>query len=124
MTTPVIWSAAARQDVLDIVDYIAVEAPMNAAAILARLQARAASLDHFPGRGRITPELHHIGITSIRELTEKPWRIIYEYSGDDSAVLIIGVFDTRRELQALLLERLLRLPADDTDGKTSNPRSP
>ncbi len=104
---PVKWIASARQDVLEIVDYIASDAPINAAKILERLEARAASLNRFPERGRVTPELRHLGISSIKELIENPWRIVYEYSG--SEVLIVGVFDSRRDLQSMLLERLLRL---------------
>lgn len=104
---PVNWIASARQDVVEIVDDIASDAPMNAAKVLERLEARATSQDRFPERVRVTPELRHLGITSIRELIENPWRIVYEYSG--SEVLIVGVFDTRRDLQSMLLERLLRL---------------
>ena len=104
---PVNWIASARQDVLEIVDYIASDAPINAAKVLERLEARAASLNRFPERGRVTPELRHLGITSIRELIENPWRIVYEFSG--SEVLIVGVLDSRRDLQSMLLERLLRL---------------
>lgn len=116
MTTPVTWTAAARDDVLEIVDYIATHSPINAGKILDRLEARAASLDQFPGRGRISPEVRHLGITSIRELIENPWRIVYEYSGQEREVLIVGVFDGRRDLQSVLLERLLRLSQEDEHG--------
>lgn len=116
MTIAVTWTAAAREDVLEIIDYIATHSPMNAEKILDRLEERAASLDQFPGRGRVSPEVRHLGITSIRELIDKPWRIVYEYSGKEREVLIVGVFDARRDLQSVLLERLLRLSEDDQRG--------
>ena len=116
MTVPVTWTAAARADVLEIVDYIATQAPMNAVKVLERLEARTASLDQFPGRGRVSPEIRRLGITSIRELIETPWRIVYEYSGQEREVLIVGVFDCRRDLQSVLLERLLRLTQEDERG--------
>jgi len=103
---PVVWSDPARQDVLGIVDYIASDSPMNAERILDRLEKRAATLDLLPERGRVVPELLMEGITTIRELIERPWRIVYEFDGQ--AVTVIGVFDSRRHLQSILMERFLQ----------------
>jgi toxin ParE1/3/4 len=103
----VVWSEPARLDVLSIVDYIAADSPVNAEKVLDRLEARAATLDQFPERGRVVPELQTEGITTIRELIERPWRIVYEYDGHD--VTIIGIFDGRRHLQSVLMERFLQM---------------
>lgn len=92
-------------DVLRIVDYIASDAPMDAERVLERLERSAASLNRFPERGRVVPELRDQGITTIREVIERPWRIVYEYDG--TGVLVIGVFDGRRSLASILMERLL-----------------
>ncbi|TVR42780.1 MAG: type II toxin-antitoxin system RelE/ParE family toxin [Planctomycetota bacterium] len=104
---PVAWSQPARLDVLGIVDFIASDSPHNAERILDRLETRAATLDQFPERGRVVSELFLEGITTIRELIERPWRIVYEYDG--TAVTIIGVFDSRRHLHSILMERFLQM---------------
>ena len=103
----VVWSEPARLDILGIVDYIASDSPLNAERILDRLEVRAATLDQFPERGRVVPELHQEGITTIRELIERPWRIVYEFDG--KIVSVIGVFDSRRHLQSILMERFLQM---------------
>lgn len=69
---PVFWSDAARLDLLSIVDYIADQSPENAEHILSRLEQRSESLNRFPERGRVVPELQHQGITTIREIIETP----------------------------------------------------
>jgi toxin ParE1/3/4 len=43
---------------------------------------------------------------SWRELVVKPYRILYRVSSD--TVTVLAVFDGRRDLEDLLLERLLR----------------
>lgn len=55
----------------------------------------------------MVPELHLEGIITIRELIERPWRIVYEFDG--KTVTILGVFDSRRHLQSILMERFLQM---------------
>jgi len=43
-----------------------------------------------------------------RELVVKPYRLVYRIEGD--TVTVLAVFDGRRDLEDLLLERLLRTP--------------
>lgn len=100
----VIWSDAARSDVMAIVDFIATDSSVNADKVLERLEARARSLDLFPERGRIVPELRWYGVVAFKELMESPWRIVYHH-GDD-AVIIVGVFDGRRHLADVLIDRV------------------
>jgi hypothetical protein len=57
-------------------------------------------------RGRIVPELRAVGVLHYRELMERPWRIVYRIGA--SHVLVLAVLDSRRDLQSLLLERLIR----------------
>jgi toxin ParE1/3/4 len=102
---PVIWSPAASQDTLDIVDWIARDAPLTAQRVLTRLEAKAAGLERFPARGRVVPELRRQGITDIRQLVCAPWRIIYRLR--DHEVRVISVFHARRDLQDVLLHRAL-----------------
>jgi toxin ParE1/3/4 len=100
----VVWSNAARGDVMTIVDFIAADSGINADKALERLEARARSLDHSPERGRIVPELRWHGILGFKELQEPPWRIVYHHS--DGAVIIVGVFDGRRHLADVLIDRV------------------
>lgn len=55
----------------------------------------------------IVPELLHTSISQYRELISAPWRIFYRV--DNMQVLIMAVLDGRRDLQAVLLNRLSSL---------------
>lgn len=103
---PVFWAAAAQRDLEAIVDYIADREPANALKVFGRLQARAMTLHSQTLRGRHVPELHDLGINAYRELIESPWRIIYRST--DDRIYVVAVLDARRDLQAVLLDRLLQ----------------
>ena len=47
-----------------------------------------------------------IGIIQYRELIKAPWRVIYRIDGN--TVYVTSVFDGRRNLEDLLLERVSR----------------
>jgi plasmid stabilization system protein ParE len=100
------WAEEAVQDLEEIVGYVAADSPANARSLLTRLRERAASLDTAPLRGRVVPELARFGIRSWRELLVKPHRIIYRVV--ESEVHVLAVFDGRRDLEDVLLERLVR----------------
>lgn len=61
--------------------------------------------DH-PGAGRIPLELESLGISQYRQVLAGMNRMIYEWA--DDAVYIHLVCDTRRDLQALLMKRIVR----------------
>ena len=69
-----------------------------------------ASLASLPGRGHHPPELARLGMLEYRELHWRPFRVIYEAS--DDVVTVHAILDGRRDLQALLRERLLRGPPE------------
>lgn len=104
----VLWTLPAQRDLESIVEYIAEQQPTTALNILGRLQARVACLVSQTLRGRRVPELRALGIDSHREIIEAPWRIIYRPT--DKHVYVIAVFDARRDLRGVLMERLLQLP--------------
>lgn len=64
------------------------------------------SLEAFPERGSVPPELAAIGIKDFRQKPFKPYRIIYRVL--ESNVFILVVAHGRRDFQSLLQERLLR----------------
>ncbi|MBI3987379.1 MAG: type II toxin-antitoxin system RelE/ParE family toxin [Lentisphaerae bacterium] len=100
-------TAEAERDLLDIDAYVAVyDAPEKAAYVSAKLEAACATLELFPLKGHIPPELERLGIALYREIHFKPYRIIYEVRG--KTVFVHAVLDGRRDLQTLLERRLLR----------------
>lgn len=103
----VIYGDEAKGDILGIVDYILARNNLiNADKALARLEDRIGTLTTLPDRGRVVPELSWHGITNVHEILEKPWRILYQVKA--SEVLILAVYDGRRHLNDVLLERFLR----------------
>jgi toxin ParE1/3/4 len=102
----VLWTHTAQQDLTEIIEYIAPDSVGTALDILHKLEIKAALLITLPNRGRVVPELLHTGISQYRELIIAPWRIIYRV--ESRQVLIMAVLDSRRDLQAVLLNRLAR----------------
>jgi len=102
----IIYGDGAKDDILGIVDYIARDSAINANKVLDRLEHRIGTLTSLPERGRVVPELQWHGISNLREVFEKPWRILYQVRA--SSVLIVAVYNGRRQLNDVLLERFLR----------------
>ena len=97
----------AEHDLIDIYDYIASNDSIQIAEkILTRLEDACLKLETFPNRGRIVPELGRINITDYLEIISKPYRIIYQIVADK--IFIHGVLDSRRDLEELLYDRLIR----------------
>ena len=101
------WTKNAKYDLLDIVSRIKKESPSIAKDIYLKLRKKAHSSNFFPLKGRVAPELQAEGITQYREIIAAPWRIIYRI-GDDT-VYIMSIIDSRRNLDELLLQRILSL---------------
>ena len=102
----VLWTLTAQSDLDAFVAYIATDNIENALSVLDRLQERADSLTTAAERGRLVPELRSIGVHQYRELIERPWRIVYRIEPD--TVIVLAVLDGRRDLESLLLDRLVR----------------
>jgi toxin ParE1/3/4 len=97
----------AEADLIDLFDYVARKDSLASAYhVLDELDSLILSLDHQPERGHYPPELYEHGIKDFREVLFKPYRVIYEVSGN--RVVILGCFDGRRDMQSLLERRLLR----------------
>jgi len=102
----VVWTEAATNDLVEIVSFVARKAPTNARRLLIRLRSKADSLERSRQRGRVVPELASTGARAWRELLVKPYRIVYRIR--DDIVLVGAVVDGRRDLEDILLERLIR----------------
>ena len=103
---PVYWSKTAESDLLAIIRFIRDTSPQAAAKVFANIKDKTSDLVLFPERGRIVPELLAQGIGHYRELIISPWRVIYRFSG--AAVYVLAVLDSRRNVEDVLLERLIR----------------
>lgn len=103
----VVWAEAAAADLEEIVAFVAEDSSIEAERLLERLRRVARRLESMPTRGRVVPELARFGIGSWRELVTRPYRLVYRLTGD--TVTVVALFDGRRDLEDVLLERLLRL---------------
>jgi len=101
----VLWTKTAEQDLGNIIDYIAQDSLDRSLEILHTIQKSASALTSMPERGRIVPELKVHGISTYRELVISPWRMIYRTERRN--VIILTVIDGRRNLEDILLDRLL-----------------
>lgn len=102
------WAEAAALDLEELAMHLATRSTADAQRVVERIERRAATLESNPARGRVAPELSRFGMQTWRELIVRPWRIIYRVEGD--LVTVLALFDGRRDLEDVLLERLIRTP--------------
>jgi toxin ParE1/3/4 len=102
----IVWSQAAAEDLEAIVAYIALRSPTDARGVLRRLRERAEALRTAPERGRTVPALARFGIRTFRELAVRPYRLLYR--AEANSLVVLAVFDGRRDIEDVLFERLIR----------------
>jgi len=105
-TYKVKWTSNAKEDLLNIVEYIKKDSLSAAKKVYEQIKEKAQSSNFFPLKGRMVPELQKEGITIYRELIAQPWRIMYKIEND--TVYIMAIFDSRQNVEDLLLQKLLR----------------
>lgn len=101
----VLWTDTAASDLEAVVMHVAADSKNDAIKIFEKVTAKAASLEKFPERGRVIPELKEQGISIYREIIISPWRLIYRIS--DDSVRVLAFFDSRRNLEDILLNRFI-----------------
>lgn len=101
-----LWTEVARGDLHRILDFIGAEAPLNAQKVADRIDALADSLESFPGRGRVVPELARHGLVEWLEVGSPPWRLVYRVQ--KRTVYVVALVEGRRRLEDLLFERLVQ----------------
>jgi len=108
MPFAVFLTAGAARDLEELYDYIALhDALEKAEHVLKEIEKTFGSLSQFPERGAYPKELLALGIRDYREVFFKPYRVIYRITGITVYVLLIA--DGRRDMQTLLLRRLLEI---------------
>lgn len=93
MDYQVAWSPEAIGDVESIASYIARDSRFYAAAVVQAMLDAARTLEKFPFRGRVVPE---IAQDNIRERFVYSYRLIYRVQGDK--VTIAAVIHGKRML--------------------------
>ena len=96
----------AARDLEEISDHLSRQGvPGRAKHVLDRIEEAFLALSAFPGRDSYPSELRELGIREYREVFFKPDRIIYRVMEDSVCVLVIA--DGRRDMRALLEQRLM-----------------
>jgi len=93
MAYKLIWSPEARDDLRDIVRFIARDSRQRAEAFGFRLMREADKLQDFPEIGRVVPEYRR---PNVREIIVRSYRIIYRVDPDRKAVEISRVWHGAR----------------------------
>ena len=84
MAYRVAWTESAWQELEAAAEYIARDSPHFASALIHEAQLASRSLNKFPQRGRIVPELKN---ASVREIFVKQYRLIYEVGSNRVIIL-------------------------------------
>ena len=80
------WTPQAQEDLRQIEQFIARDAPRTARAFIRRLKAAVDRLKLFPESGAIVSEL---GDPDVREILHGTYRIIYQYKRKKVAILTV-----------------------------------
>lgn len=82
----IIWSEPALGDLDAIADYIALENPVAASALIQRIFGHVAQLADHPDSGSRPQEL---GRSRYRQIVEPPCRVFYRYDGHKVFILYV-----------------------------------
>ena len=102
----VIVSQFAEDDLNEIIEYYVSLSPNYVANIVSEFETNIMSLQEYPKRGRIVPELDRQGISQYRELIQGYYRIVYKISEDN--VIVHTIIDGRRNFEDILISKLSR----------------
>ena len=87
MAYKLVWSPAARDDLHDIVVFIARDNPNRAMSFGYELISETDRLQEFPELGRTVPEYRN---DNIREIIFRPYRIVYRVDHGESSVRLLA----------------------------------
>ncbi len=99
MAANLIWRPSAREDLLDIYEFVGIDNPAAAERLLTSIETKAAMLSRYP---RLGPRRSDIR-PATRILVEGPYLILYETQPDTDegtieTIEIVRVVDGRRNL--------------------------
>ncbi|MGH8085016.1 MAG: type II toxin-antitoxin system RelE/ParE family toxin [Lysobacter sp.] len=96
----IVWSEPALADLDAIADFIALEDPAAASALVRRVFFHVEQLAAHPASGSRPPELLR---SRYRQIVEPPCRVFYRY--DDDRVFVLHVMRSQQQLQRGRLAR-------------------
>jgi len=101
MARRLIWTVRARNDLFELLDWIARDAPIYASGVSVHFERKVETLPSQSGVGRPVPEYE--GTRDLREVFVHRWRMIYEVT--DTSVQIVAIVHGARLLEnAITLE--------------------
>jgi toxin ParE1/3/4 len=100
----VVWTEPALSDLDAIADYVALDNPAAAAALVQRVFAHVEQLEAHPDSGSRPPEL---GRSRYRQIVEPPCRVLHRYDGHRVNILCV-----------MRSEQLLRLSSIESRDET------
>ena len=100
------WARPASLDLLEIIEFIRQDRPAAARKMGRTILLEASRLSRHPRVGKIVPELLKQGISDYRQVLVPPYRVLYAVR--KTFVEIVAVIDSRRDLEAVLFQRLIR----------------
>jgi plasmid stabilization system protein ParE len=102
----IIWTDAARDDLLEIRDYLKrSQSPASVKKVTQDIRDEVGSLKNWRSKGAYVQELEELQLDQYRERLASQHRIIFERTSE--AFYIHVVCHTSRDLEALLRRRLL-----------------
>lgn len=102
----IVWATPAARDLEEILDYMARDSPAAAARFLDHVDQTVCRLTSLPLLGRVVSELERHQVLRYREVVLSRWRLIYRVEPD--RIWVLAVIDGRRNVEDILLRRLLR----------------
>lgn len=93
MDYQLIWTASSREDLRQIVRFVASDDPAAAKALGETLIEQIEQAASFPRSGRVVPEYQ---MESLRELICAPYRIIYEISEAERIIAVLRIWHASR----------------------------
>ena len=98
---------SAEQDLKELRSYVVKNFPQATwLKTYSKLKESIRNLATFPLLGAVPPELESLNLNQYRQIVSGMNRVIYEPRAD--AVYIYMIVDTRRDLETLLMQRLMR----------------
>ena len=85
----------ARQDLIEIMNYVARDNPIAASEVYEQLVRGIASLQTMPERGSVVSDISRMCGMEIRRLLVLSWSILYRVS--ENLVIVYRVIHTRRD---------------------------
>ena len=93
MAYRLIWSPAARDDLHDIVVFVARDNPNRAMSFGYELISETDHLQTYPDLGRVVPEYQN---KDLREIVFRPYRIVYRVNHEQKLCEIVRVWHSAR----------------------------